>query len=280
MNKTLKTILIAAALLLVAAVLVMSGFLISRNRIPAWDGIGGFRGSRQAGSEATAWNARAFGRGSMSGRMGGRMMDGFGNGFAGQNFHRGRGMMRWNTADLTANAQPLSLAAAKSAVEDYLITLGNDDLVLAEVMVFDRNAYAVVVEKSTGVGAMELLVDPSTLAVFPEYGPQHIWNAKYGMMGGRACGMGFNFNAAVSPAAQTALTMDEAAQSASQYLDANLQNAELDPLGQPFYGYFTFDYSVDGQTAGMVSVNSANGQVWPHTWHGQFIEEWETGDSE
>jgi len=288
MNKTLKTILIAAALLLVAAVLVMSGFLISRNLAPGRDGIGGFRGSRQAGSEATAWNARAFGRGSMSGRMGGRMMDGFGNGFAGQNFRRGRGMMRWNTADLTANAQPLSLAAAKSAVEDYLITLGNDDLVLAEVMVFDRNAYAVVVEKSTGVGAMELLVNPSTLAVFPEYGPQHMWNVKYGMMGrrafsfsgARACGMGFYSNAAVSSSSQTTLTMDEAAQSASQYLDANLQNAELDPLGQPFYGYFTFDYSVDGQTAGMVSVNSANGQVWPHTWHGQFIEEWEAGDSE
>jgi hypothetical protein len=292
MNTTLKTILIAAALLLVAAVLVMSGFLISRNRIPAWDGFGGFRGSRQAGSEVTAWNTRAFGRGWTSGRMGGmmggRMMGGFGNQFAGQNFRRGGGMMGWNTANPSTNAQPLSLAAARSAVEDYLITLGNDDLVLAEVMVFDRNAYAVVVEKSTGMGAMELLVDPSTLAVFPEYGPQHMWNAKYGMMGGRAfsfsgaraCGMGFNFNAAISPAAQTALTMDEAAQSASQYLDENFQNAELDPLGQPFYGYFTFDYSVDGQTAGMVSVNSTNGQVWPHTWHGQFIEEWEAGDSE
>jgi hypothetical protein len=90
MNTTLKTILIAAALLLVAAVLVMSGFLISRNRISAWDGFGGFRGSRQTGSEATGWNARAFGRGWTSGRYGGMMwrkeMDGFGNQFAGRTF--------------------------------------------------------------------------------------------------------------------------------------------------------------------------------------------------
>jgi hypothetical protein len=177
-------------------------------------------------------------------------------------------MMGWNTADPSANASLSVSLPPRARLRIIWITLGTIISVLAEVMVFDRNAYAVVVEKSTGMGAMELLVDPSTLAVFPEYGPQHMWNAKYGMMGGRAfsfsgartCGMGFNFNAAVSPAAQTALTMDEAAQSASQYLDENFQNAELDPLGQPFYGYFTFDYSVDGQTAGMVSVNSANGQ--------------------
>ncbi len=284
MNTTLKTILIAAALLLVAAVLVMSGFLISRNRIPAWDGIGRFRGSRQADSDVTGWNARAFGRS----WMGGRMMGGFNNGFAGQNFRKGRGMMGWNAADSLTNAQPFNIASAKTAVDEYLNNLGNDDLELKEIMVFDQNAYAVVIEKSTGTGAMELLVDPVTLNVFPEYGPQHMWNAKYGMPGGRGagfsnargCAMGFNSNAAVSPSSQSALTLDEAAQTAAQYLEVNLQNAELDPHGQPFYGYFTFDYSVDGQTAGMLSVNSASGQVWPHTWHGQFIEEWEAEDNE
>ncbi len=38
-----------------------------------------------------------------------------------------------------------------------------------------------------------------------------------------------------------------------------------------FYGYYTFDYSVDGKMNGMLSVNAFSGEVWYHTWHGYFI---------
>ena len=280
MNKTLKTILIAAAVLFVAAVLVMSGFFISRMVNPAWRNGYGLREGQQSGNSGwqrmpgfSTRNAPTFGRG----MMGGGMMNGFGNAF-----RNGRGMMGWNSANPSASAQPLNLDSAKSAVENYLASLGNDDLELKEVMVFDQNAYAAVVEKSTGTGAMELLVDPSTQTVFPEYGPERMWNTKYGMMGsgrfagGCACGTGFNSNSPTSP---TSLTLDEAAKAAGQYLSANVQGAQLNTDGQPFYGYYTFDYQVDGKIAGMLSVNSASGQIWPHTWHGQFIEEWEAGES-
>ena len=80
------------------------------------------------------------------------------------------------------NQDPLTLAQAQDAVEKYIATLNNDDLKLAEVMIFDNQAYAEIVEKSTGIGAMEVLVDPATLNVFPEYGPNMMWNLKYGMM--------------------------------------------------------------------------------------------------
>ncbi len=284
MNKTLKTILISAAVLFVAAVLVMSGFFISRMVNPA--GRNGYnrRDGQQNGN--SGWqsmpgsamrNAPFFGRG----MMGGGMMNGFNNGSGNQNFRMGRGMLGWNSANPPANAQPLSLATAKSAVEKYLTSLGNNDVELKEVMVFDQNAYGVVVEKSTGMGAMELLVDPSTQTVFPEYGPERMWNTKYGMMGGGrfaggcACGTGFNSSSATS---STSLTLDEAAKAAEEYLSANVKSAQLNTDGQPFYGYYTFDYQVDGKIAGMLSVNSASGQVWPHTWHGTFIEEWEASE--
>ena len=279
MNKTLKTILISAAGLLVAAVLVMSGFFISRMVNPAWRNRQQFDNPGWQGMPGfSSKNAPFFGRG----MMGNGMMNGLGNGSGGQNFGTGRGMMGRNSANTSTNAQPLSLDSAKSAVEKYLASLGNSDLELKEVMVFDQNAYAAVVEKSTGTGAMELLVDPSTQTVFPEYGPERMWNTKYGMMGGGrfaggcACGTGFNSN---SSSSQTALTLDEAAKAASQYLTTNVQGAQLNTDGQPFYGYYTFDYQVDGKIAGMLSVNSTSGQVWPHTWHGQFIEEWEAGES-
>src|SRR4030042_381249 len=38
-------------------------------------------------------------------------------------------------------------------------------------------------------GAFEVLVDPTTKAVFLEYGPAMMWNTDYGMMGGRGFGM-------------------------------------------------------------------------------------------
>jgi hypothetical protein len=43
--------------------------------------------------------------------------------------------------------------------------------------------------------------------------------------------------------------------------------------GYTFYGYYTFDYEVEGEMAGMLSVNGYTSSVWPHTWHGDFIAE-------
>src|SRR3990172_11158142 len=47
-------------------------------------------------------------------------------------------------------AKPLSLEKAEKAVEGYLSGLGNSDLALKEVMVFDNHAYAEIYEQSTG----------------------------------------------------------------------------------------------------------------------------------
>ncbi len=300
MNKKLKIILISAAVLVTAAALVLSGAFISRRLNPDWNGYGRF--GNNANPAAPDDSQSFFGRGMMgraqnygmlgrfwnngTGRgygMGGGMMGGFWNNSAGQSFRMGRGMLGWNFTNADASDEPLSIETAKTAFEDYLADLDNEDLELAEIMVFDQNAYAVVVEKGTGVGAMELLVDPSTLNVFPEYGPNRMWNSKYGMMGNSGFGFsggcgrarGLNFNSNYEASSQMTLAMDQAADAAAEYLADNISGAELDRTGQPFYGYYTFDYAIDGQTAGMLSVNGSSAQVWLHTWHGQFIEEWE-----
>ena len=49
--------------------------------------------------------------------------------------------------------------------------MGNSDLKLAEVMQFDNGFYAEITEKSTGLHAFEVLIDPYTGAVYPEPGP-------------------------------------------------------------------------------------------------------------
>jgi hypothetical protein len=46
-------------------------------------------------------------------------------------------------------------------------------------MIFDNNGYVVVKEASTGIGAFELLVDPTSQIAYPEHGPNMMWNLKY-----------------------------------------------------------------------------------------------------
>jgi hypothetical protein len=94
-------------------------------------------------------------------------------------------------------------------------------------MIFDNNANARITEKSTGIGAMELLVDPATPSVvFPEYGPNMMWNLKYshmrgaggnGMMSGNGMMGGLQRNSASISAAMP-VTADMAARIAQQYL--------------------------------------------------------------
>lgn len=222
----------------------------------------------------------------------------------------GPGMMGGSAAD-NPNAAPLTLDEAKAAAESYLAALNNSDLGISEIMVFDNNAYVVVTEKSTGLGAFELLVDPSSHAAYPEYGPNMMWNLKYGdlnrrnmmggrngggmmggrnergmmgrqngggMMGGRNGGgmMGGNGLSGTLPAdvsADMTVTPGKAVEIAQAYLDANLPGAAAatDPI--QFYGYYTLDFEQDGVVVGMLSVNGFTGQVFLHTWHGAFIQE-------
>ena len=68
-----------------------------------------------------------------------------------------------------------ALAAAQDAIK------GETNFSVKEIMEFENNFYVLVTEKESGRGAMEPLVNPLSGAVFPEHGPNHMWNSKYGM---------------------------------------------------------------------------------------------------
>ena len=155
----------------------------------------------------------------------------------------------------------LTLDSAVDKAQSYAQSI-DPALTVAEVMEFDQNFYALVIEKDTGRGALEVLIDPFTGAIHPEPGPNMMWNTKYGHMRGMRNG-----------AADNSITLDAAREKAQQVLDDTQPGAVLAEGGVSFYGYYTFDYQVDGKPAGMLSVNGFNGQVWPHTWHGAFVAE-------
>jgi hypothetical protein len=270
MNKVLRVTLIVIGILAISGGLVFAGVWVGHRSPYA-------AGWLQPGARMMNYGNRpdSNGWGPGFGMMGGGY--GAGPGMMGGNQGYGPGMMG-GYGNTNSNITPLTVDQAYQAAGKYIAALKNPDLKIAEVMVFDNNAYVRVVEQSTGLGAFELLVDPSTQIVRPEPGPNMMWNLKYGglnhrlMMGGGM--MGYYASNATPAAVQAEMSVSsaQALQAAQQYLDTSLPGTTTALDADPFYGYYTIDILRDGKTVGMLSVNGFSGQVFLHTWHGSFIE--------
>lgn len=174
-----------------------------------------------------------------------------------------------------ARGVPLTLEEARLAVERYLSAYGDDNLTVHEVMEFELNFYAIVEEKDTDRGAFEVLVDKWGGVVRPEPGPNMMWNVRYGMMGGRAM-MGYRmmerYGYGRPNLGAMTVTQEQAVQRAQDWLDRNLPGVQARPDDvDVFYGYYTLHVWKDGRIYGMLSVHGDSGQVWYHTWHGNFV---------
>ena len=265
MNSTLKWTLIGLAVL-VAIVVIASYPVVALAQGPTptppapntnpWGygwGPGGMMGGwwgnyapTQGYTSTVPYGYRGWGPGGM---MGG-MMGGWG----------------WGGYGYAPNATAISLDQAVTRAQQYVAALNNSDLALSEVEEYSDNFYGVVKEKGTGIDAFQILVDKYTGAVYPEPGPNMMWNTKYSPMA-RMMG-GFWFNA---PSAQMPVTLAQAHDNAAQYLKSYLPNTTVEDKGDTFYGYYNFDVLQNGKTYGMLSVNGYTGAVWYHTWHGTFI---------
>ncbi len=184
----------------------------------------------------------------------------------------------------------VSMEDVLSISEDYLASVGDPDLEVGEIMEFRQNYYVVFNEESTGMGAFEMLVDKNSGQIFPEYGPNMMWNLKYGsggMMSGRGGMMGGfggmtgtdygDMMGGYIPEEYSDEPISEARamELAQGFLDVRYSGAEADDP-HPFYGYYTIHTTMDGEIFGMLSVNAFSGQVWYHSWHGDFVGMTET----
>ncbi len=195
-----------------------------------------------------------------------------------------QGMMgQWYSQPQTQTTAPATMDQAKALAQEYLSSLGNSNLAIKEIMEFQNNFYVVYYEKDTGIAAFEMLIwkqTPSygmmgsgmmggrlaTGVIMPEPGPNMMWNTKYSVMGQGMMGTRYQSTSTMT------VTKDRALQLGQAYLDVNLEGAKVEDATQ-FYGYYTIDYTVNGKIAGMLSVNGYTGQVWYHSWHGNFIQE-------
>jgi hypothetical protein len=146
-----------------------------------------------------------------------------------------------------------------------LTSLNNPDLAIEEVEEYTQNFYVLYYEKSTGFGAFEMLIDKYSGSIYPEMGPNRMWNTKYGMHSGT---LGLSTGA---PSTTMTVTAEQAKINAQQFLNAYIPGTTVGD-STTFYGYYHIDVLLSGNTYGMLSVSGYTGQVWYHDWHGNFIQ--------
>lgn len=162
------------------------------------------------------------------------------------------------------NPDAYSIDAASLVAERYLAFLNDANIAIDEIMEFERNFYIIYYEKTTGVGAFEMLIDKNTGRIFREYGPSMMWNTKYGH--GRMM-----HDWTRTPSGEMPVSQEYAVSIAQKFLDGvYLGTLAEDP--HPFYGYYTIHITKDGRIFGMLSVNGYTGEVWYHNWHGAYIQ--------
>ncbi len=276
MSRVLKIGLIILAVVIFAGALFFAGQTYPRAQVPGRYRVWGLpmMGGRGWDGGEYGYGPMMRGRGHWNnddriyGRMMGRAAPGFGFG-----------------SGYTANTAPLSIEDSKVAAQSYLDKLNTGGLGVGEIMIFDNNAYVVIEETQTGIGAFELLVDPVSKTAYPEFGPNMMWNLKYGgmnhsrMMG--SAGMGwmmnsYDWNRNSNPPdinADMTITKEQAVLAAQTYLDKYLPGNTASQHVTQFYGYYTLDFEYQGTVTGMLSVNGFDGDVFVHSWHGTFIEE-------
>jgi len=269
---TLATLAVVAAALLVSTVAAMGPFAFNPNT-----GYGGMMGRSGGGM----MGGYGYGYGSnsppyttqpgttpstqyyqpvypyMFGGMMGRMFNGFG------------GMMRsyGYSAPYTYTGTTLSIANADTIAKKYVTSIGNSNLEVKQVEEYTNNFYVQVNDKNTGNGAFELLINKYTGSIYPEMGPNMMWNTQYGMMRGGILDGIYGPSTTVLP-----VTTSQATTDAQQYLTTYLPGTTTGDVAT-FSGYYTIEI-VNGTTPyGMLSINGYSQQVWYHTWHGAFIQE-------
>ena len=175
------------------------------------------------------------------------------------------GMMRgFNFRQQNIDLKNINFDEVKIAAEKYLISIDLKNAKVKEIMEFSNNFYIETIEEDTGFGAIELLLDKTNGGIYPEYGPNMMWNQKYGMHS--KFGLYQNDN-------NMNIGDEKAINIANSYLTTTNNNEFAGDEAEKFYGYYTID-TVDknGATVGMLSINGFTGQVWYHSWHGTFIE--------
>ncbi|MDD2614938.1 MAG: peptidase M4 [Methanosarcina sp.] len=172
------------------------------------------------------------------------------------NYSYGPGMMGDMMALYYPEAKPIAQEEARQKMEDFAKQYGSN-LEVDDFMAFSSNYYAVLKDTGSNQSIAEILVDRYSGSVYPEPGPNMMWNTLSGA--GRTKEEGADYDLA------------GAKKLTEEFLTGYLPGAKVMESKQ-MPGYYTFDFGRQ-DIEGMLSVNAYNGQIWVHTWHGPYLGE-------
>ena len=252
MNKTLNTILLVLAILVLAGGIFFAGTMYARSNM--------FFASNMMNNG-----------GMMNGQGGINMMDGYNNS---------------NVPPLTIDQVKAAAEKYMKALDVAGLELGevmifdNNGYVVVKESATGIGAFELLVDPASQSAYPEHGPNMMWNVKYSGLNHQYMMGNGSGMMGGgngMMQGMMDGLDSSVPNNVPTDMTVtpEQAVEYAQGYLDANLAGATAagDPI--TFYGYYTLDFEKDGNVAGMLSVNGYSGRVFLHTWHGTFIEETE-----
>lgn len=184
------------------------------------------------------------------GQRGGRTSWGHGSGMMGRDYG----------PPVYANADRLSIHDVEESLVDYVKNYFGSDFFIEEIMEFEENYYAQVGKTGEDFLSVELLIDPYNGRIYPEYGPNMMWNRSYGHMRRGFWNIGKN-----------KVSAEEAVIMAQEYLDGYNSGLTADEHPAKFDGYYTLHTLDNKKIVGMLSVNASNGDIWYHDWHGEYL---------
>lgn len=230
-----------------------------------------YKGYSMMNDGAYGWNG--FGQNNADNNNGQFYMFGGRSSFNMMGGNSGYNMMGGYSGDRAFSADNVqSLDALKENVENYIKGYGQG-LEISDIFIYENSDYYFsIIEEESGRGAMELLVDPTNGYIQQEYGPNMMWNLKYGMMGGGLGMMGSGYQQSSAKVIDNIISAEKAIGIGQSYLDKYMAGLKVEEDGHEFYGYFTFHVEKDGDAYGMISVNGITGDVWYHDWHGDVVD--------
>lgn len=178
----------------------------------------------------------------------------------GYNYGYGPGMMGNMMGNMMAiyypESKPVTQDEALKSLENFSSQYGSN-IQVEDVMIFSGNYYAVLKDTNSSQDIAEVLVDRYSGSVYPEPGPNMMWNTRFG--------------AGRTTTGAPEYDLNETKKLAGDFLIGYLPGAQvLESHEMP--GYYTFDFGRQ-DIEGMLSVNAYSGQIWVHTWHGPYLGE-------
>ena len=168
----------------------------------------------------------------------------YGYGMMGSNSIGYGGGMMGAYSDFQNNGERIEMETAESLVDEYINSINEYDLSISEIMEFHQNFYVQIADNNSDFLVQELLVDPYSGTIYPEHGPNMMWNLSTSHMMG-----GFSDK---SPKDMT-VSETEAIAFAADYLDSDLPGTTPEDHADKFNGYYTIHVEKDHNIIGMLN---------------------------